>query len=156
MEILSLNKAAKRVGVAKSTLLEALNTNDINKKMSAEKNARGHWEITISELERVFMPTGSDQPRELGNNSDKNHKKSPNPSALEVEVKALREQIIRMDETSTREREQAGERIEDLRGQLERQSTDHRQALAAITDQRVKAPEPPKRGFWARLTGSGR
>lgn len=153
MEVLSLNKAAKRAGVAKSTLLEALNTNDVNKKMSAEKNARGHWEITISELERVFPPTGSDQPRELGNNSDKNHQKPSDSSALEVEVKALKEQITRMDETSAREREQAGERIEDLRGQLERQSTDHRQALAAITDQREKAPEPPRKGLWARLTG---
>lgn len=153
MEILSLNKAAKRAGVAKSTLLEALNTNDVNKKMSAEKNARGHWEITVSELERVFPPASSDQSREPTNNSDKNHQKPSDSSALGVEVKALREQITRMDETSAREREQAGERIEDLRGQLERQSTDHRQALAAITDQREKAPEPPRKGFWARLTG---
>ena len=138
MEILSLNKAAKRAGVAKSTLLEALNTNDVNKKMSANKNARGHWEITISELERVFPPTGSDQSQEPASNSGKNYQNPSNSSALEVEVKALREQIARMDETSAREREQAGERIEDLRGQLERQSTDHRQALVAITDQRPR------------------
>jgi hypothetical protein len=153
MEILSLNKAAKRAGVAKATILEALNTNDVNKKMSAEKNARGHWEISVSELERVFGSDSSYQSRKPTKTPDKNHQKPLNSSALEVEVKALREQIARMDEASTREREQAGERIEDLRGQLERQSGDHRQALAALTDQRMKASEPLRKGFWSRLTG---
>jgi len=153
METLSLNKAAKRAGVAKATLLESLNTNDVNKKMSAEKNARGHWEISISELERVFGVNSSYQSRKPSIIPDENHQKPSDSSALEVEVKALREQIVRMDETSAREREQAGERIEDLRGQLERQSGDHRQALAALTDQREKPVELPKRGFWARLVG---
>jgi len=153
MEILSLNKAAKRAGVAKATILEALNTNDVNKKMSAEKNARGHWEISVSELERVFGSDSSYQSRKLDKVPDENHKKPPVSSVLEVEVKALREQIARMDETSAREREQAGERIEDLRGQLERQSGDHRQALAALTDQREKASEPPRKGLWARFIG---
>ncbi len=153
MEILSLNKAAKRAGVAKATLLEALNTNDVNKKMSAEKNSRGHWEISVSELERVFGSDSSYQSRKPVGLPDKNHQKPSNSSALEVEVKALREQIARMDETSVREREQAGERIEDLRNQLERQSGDHRQALAALTDQREKASEPQRKGLWARLVG---
>jgi len=153
MEILSLNKAAKRAGVAKATILEALNTNDVNKKISAEKNARGHWEISVSELERVFGPDSLYQLRKLDKIPDENHQKPYNPSALEVEVKALREQIVRMDETSAREREQTSERIEDLRAQLERQSGDHRQALAALTDQREKASEPPHKGLWARLIG---
>lgn len=153
MEILSLNKAAKRAGVAKATLLEALNTNDVNKKMSAEKNARGHWEISVSELERVFGVDSSYQSRKPDTILVKNHQKPPDSSALEVEVKALREQIVRMDETSAREREQAGERIEDLRGQLERQSGDHRQALAALTDQREKVSVPQRKGLWARLVG---
>ena len=153
METLSLNKAAKRAGVAKSTLLEALNTNDVNKKMSAEKNARGHWEISVSELERVFGSASSYQSQKLVYNSDKNHQKPSDTSALEVEVKALQEQIARMDKTSAREREQAADRIEDLRDQLNETRADHRQALAALTDQREKAPEPRKRGLWARLTG---
>lgn len=153
MEILSLNKAAKRAGVAKATILESLNTKDVNKKMSAEKNARGHWEISVSELERVFGVDSSYQSRKPDIIPDLNHQKPSDSSALEVEVKALREQIARMDETSVREREQASERIEDLRAQLERQSGDHRQALATLTDQREKTPEPPRKGFWARLLG---
>ena len=45
------------------------------------------------------------------------------------------------------------EQIEALKAQAERQSADHRQALAALTDQREKATEQPKRGLWARLVG---
>jgi hypothetical protein len=40
-----------------------------------------------------------------------------------------------------------------LREQAGRQSADHRQALAVLTDQREHATVPPKRGLWARLTG---
>jgi hypothetical protein len=65
----------------------------------------------------------------------------------------LREQIERMDTERERERAQLGDQIEDLRAQAERQSADHRQALAPLTDQREKAAEPPKRGLWARLVG---
>ena len=138
MAKLSLNKAAKRAGVAKSTLLEALNSNDVTKKVSAEKNSRGHWEIDESELDRVFERTSSNQSRELMADPPENHQKPPDTSALEQQVKALREQVARMDETSAREREQAAERIEDLRVQLNETRTDHRQALAAITDQRPR------------------
>lgn len=43
--------------------------------------------------------------------------------------------------------------IEDLKIEAERRSREHMQALAILTDQRDKIPEPPKRGFWARLIG---
>ena len=39
------------------------------------------------------------------------------------------------------------------RGQPTCQSADHRQALAALTDQRVKAVDLPRRSLWARLMG---
>jgi len=64
MAKLSLNKAAKRAGVAKSTLLESLNTEDLNKRLSANKNTRGHWEIDESELDRVFSKTRPIEPQE--------------------------------------------------------------------------------------------
>jgi mannose/cellobiose epimerase-like protein (N-acyl-D-glucosamine 2-epimerase family) len=58
-----------------------------------------------------------------------------------------------MDFERERERAQLGDQIEALREQAERQSADHRQALAVLTDQREKAIEPPRRGLWARLMG---
>ena len=146
---LSLNKAAKEAGVAKSTLLDALN----NGRMSAEKNEKGHWEIDPSELFRVFSKTSSAEQEKLKPTIKENWQKPVQNGALEVEVKMLREQIERMDVERERERSQLTDQIEALREQAERQSADHRQALAMLTDQREKAVEPPKRGFWARLVG---
>ncbi|MCD9150159.1 hypothetical protein [Pseudophaeobacter flagellatus] len=146
---LSLNKAAKEAGIAKSTLLDALNSG----RMSAEKNEKGHWEIDPSELFRVFPKTSSENSEKPIQTSFSNHQKTIQNSALEIEVKMLREQIERMDAERERERSQLTDQIEVLKEQAERQSADHRQALAALTDQREKAAEPPKRGLWARLIG---
>ena len=65
----------------------------------------------------------------------------------------LREQIERMDLERERERSQLTDQIEALKEYAERQSADHRQALAALTDQREKAQRSPQRGLWARLIG---
>ena len=146
MTKLSLNKAAKEAGVAKSTLLEALNSG----RMSAEKNEKGHWQIDPSELLRVFPKSSSTEQEKPTPTPLENPQKTSQNSALEVEVKMLREQIDRMDTERERERAQFTDQIEALREQAERQSADHRQALAALTDQREAAT---KRGFWARLMG---
>lgn len=149
MRKLSLNKAAKEAGVAKSTLLQALNSG----RLSAEKNDKGHWQIDPSELFRVFERTSSTGHEELIQTPLKNHQKTSEINALEIEVKMLREQMQRMDSERERERSQLTEQIEALREQTERQSADHRQVLAALTDQRNKVAEQPKRGLWARLIG---
>lgn len=146
MTKLSLNKAAKEAGIAKSTLLEAIRNN----RMSAPKNDKGHYEIDPAELFRVFPKTSSTEQAEPKPTTPEN---PPETSALEIEVKMLREQIDRMDKDSERERDQMADQIANLRETIERQSADHRQALAALTDQRGNVPEQPKRGLWARLTG---
>jgi hypothetical protein len=149
MAKLSLNKAAKEASVAKSTLLQALNS----KRMSAEKNEKGHWEIETSELFRVFPRTGSAEHTEPKPTSHAEPSKNNQNSALEVEVKMLREKIEDANLEREREREQASEQIESLRGQIERQSADHRQALAAITDQRPQHTAEPPRRFFGLLKG---
>ncbi len=146
MTKLSLNKAAKEAGVAKSTLLDALN----NGRMSAGKNEKGHWEIDPSELFRVFPKTSSPDSEKPIPTTHGNHKVPSETSALEVEVKMLREQVENLNLERERERVQLSDQIEDLKAQAERQSADHRQALAALTDQREKTPH---QGFWARLRG---
>jgi len=149
MAKLSLNKAAKEAGIAKSTLLQALNS----KRMSAEKNEKGHWEIETSELFRVFPRTGSTEHAEPNPTPRAEPLKNNQNSALEVEVKMLREKIEDANLEREREREQASEQIESLRGQIERQSADHRQALAAITDQRPQHTAEPPRRFFGLLKG---
>lgn len=144
MAKLSLNKAAKEASIAKSTLLQALNSN----RMSAEKNEKGHWEIETSELFRVFPKSSSTEQLKPDNISYKEPLKTIQNSALEVEVKMLREKIEDASLERERERKQASEQIEGLREQIERQSADYRQALAVITDQRPQhTAEPPKRFF---------
>lgn len=143
MAKLSLNKAAAYAGKAKTDILKALHSNDLSKKLSGEKNEKGHWEIETAELDRLFDKKG----RELVPTTPENGSATPqndnSTSALAVEVKMLREKIDDMKGERTRERENLAEQIQDLRDQLERQSADHRQALAAITDQR-----PDKRGWF--------
>ena len=153
MAKLSLNKAAKRAGVAKSTLLESLNTEDLNKRLSANKNTRGHWEIDESDLDRVFSKTRPAEPQEPTKNRLENRENHSETSALQVEVKMLREQIERIDDASSRERDQMADQIANLREQIERQSADHRQALAVITDQRPTTSEQPRRRFFGLLKG---
>jgi len=58
-----------------------------------------------------------------------------------------------MRSMNERERQTLVDQIESLHGQIERQSADHRQTLAALTDQRERLAEQPKRGLWARLVG---
>ena len=143
MTKLSLNKASKEAGVAKTTLSDALKSG----RMSAEKNERGRWEIDPAELFRVFPKTSSTEQAEPKPNPQENHEKPQSDSGLAVEVKMLREQIDRMDKDREQERAQMTDQIENLRGQIERQSADHRQALAAITDQRDKPSE--RRGWFS-------
>ena len=156
MAKLSLNKAAKYAGVAKTTIIYALKTNDLERKLSGERNARGHWEIETSELDRVFSKSGSVKGIEPLLSSRKEPDETVSDSVLAIEVKMLREQIERMDAERERERKQLLERIEDLKAQSERQSAEHKQALALLTDQRDKPTERPRTVLTWRERISGR
>lgn len=123
MTKLSLNRAAKEAHTAKSTLLDALKTG----RMSGEKNEKGHWQIEAAELFRVFPPkqeNGSPEP--LPTPQENSH----NTSALEVEVKMLREAL----EDARKDRDQWREQVQKM--------------TAVIEDQTKKG------GFFARLFGS--
>lgn len=146
MTKLSLNKAATYAGVAKSTILEALKTSDLDKKLSGQKNAKGHWEIDPSELDRVFPKTSSDQSKELVEHRDATPEKDSSTSGLAAEVKTLREMMAKMETMHDRERQTLSDQIEDLKGAAERQSAEHMQALAVLTDQRDKPAE--RRGWF--------
>lgn len=142
MRKLSLNKAAKEAAIAKSTLLDALNSG----RMSAGKNDKGHWEIDPAELFRVFPKTSSEESRELVPTPKENHEKTISDSALAVEVKMLREQMTKIEEMHERDRQTLVDQIEDLKTEAERRSTEHMQALAVLTDQREKPAE--RRGWF--------
>ena len=147
MAKLSLNKAATYAGVAKSTILEALKTNNVDKKISGEKNAKNHWEIDTAELDRVFPRTSSTEQTEPLIDHLPNTQKTSLDNALAVEAKMLREQIDRMEAMHERERDVLVGQIEDLKTEAERRSAEHMQALAVLTDQRAKNTE--RRGWFS-------
>jgi len=101
----------------------------------------------------VFSKTRLAEPQEPTKNRLRNRENHSETSALQVEVKMLREQIERIDDASSRERDQMADQIANLREQIERQSADHRQALAVITDQRPTTSEQPRRRFFGLLKG---
>lgn len=126
MEKLSLNKAAKEASVAKSTLLEALNSG----RMSAGKNEKGHWQIDPSELFRVFPKAGSTKHGEPKPTPSDSLQKTTENGALEVEVKMLREML------------------EETRADRDSWKDQAQKITALIEDQSAR-----KKGFWARLVG---
>lgn len=153
MAKLSLNQAAKYAGVAKKTLLERLKSNDLNAKLSGEKNAQGHWEIDEAELDRVFRKPQEEPHAKTVSPPPIKATKPSETGALEVEVKMLREQIGAMTDERDRERGQLVDQIEDLRARLDGAEAERGRLNALLTDQRDKPVGRAKRGLWARLTG---
>ena len=140
MAKLSLNKAAPYAGVAKSTLLEALHSKDVDKKVSGEKNERGHWEIEESELDRVFGKTRSEHPERTDDRPPENHIEA---SILQVKLDAVQGRL-----------EDAQATIETLRKEKDEMRTDYRQSLAVLTAQKhQEATERPKRRLFGLLRG---
>ena len=144
---LTLGQAAKHAGRAKGTLSKALN----NGQITGEKDGKGRWQIDPSELQRWMEANPLQKPQEIEDTTSTETPENTNGnSALEVEVKMLREQMAEIKSMNERERQTLMDQIEDLKASAERQSADHRQALAAITDQRPKAEKLTLR---ERLTG---
>lgn len=118
MTPLSANSASKIAHKTKKTILEAIERGDL----TASKNARGHWQIDPSELNRVFPYKTEDLQR--------NHRRKPEGTTkenqenrleiveLEAEVKALRDKLETTNLERDRERKQLSEHIETLKGAL--------------------------------------
>lgn len=149
----TLGQAAKATGLSKTTISKALK----NGSLSYVEKTKAGYKIDPAELARVYplvTVNGNDNPQDGRSvTPEVNPKITPVNSALEVEVKLLREQIDRMDAERERERQTLVDQIEGLKTEAERRSREHMQALALLTDQRGKSDDQPKRGFWARLVG---
>ena len=77
MKPLSANRAAKEAGIAKKTLLEALNEG----RLTGSKNDQGHWKIDPAELFRVFPP------KENENQSERFATPQETVSSMEMAIK---------------------------------------------------------------------
>lgn len=149
MTKLSLNKAATYAGKAKADILKALKSDDINKKLSGEKNEKGHWEIDTAELDRLFgKPDATPEVTSSKNRSATPHISNEN-NPLQVEVATLREQL----KSAGVEKGYLEEKIEELRTRAARAEAKEDEARRLLTDQRQSAPEPRKRRFFGLLAG---
>ena len=153
MTKLTLGQAAKHAKRSKGTISKALNNGNLSGE-KVSKNGRDTWEIDPSELQRWMDVNPLREHKEVQSTTPiLNTENATGNSALQVEVKMLREQIGNLKDERSNERDQLLDQIDNLRSQLERQSDDHRKAMAVLEDQRKAATDAPKRGLWARLTG---
>ena len=115
---LTLNKAAKECGRAKSTILEAINSN----RMSAPKDERGRYQIDPAELFRVFPKPQSNEQSEPIPTTSTDHENRIKIAQLEAEVTVLRERVENRETT-----------IENIKG--ERDEWRKQAQTLAVTDQ---------------------
>ncbi len=138
---LSLNRAAKQGGIAKSTLQRALENGDL----SADKNDKGHWQIDESEFGRWLGSRSTEHTETSSENQLGTHggtqEKTTDFSALETEVKLLRERLGDKDEF-----------IADLQRRLDDEASERRKLTALLTDQRETSGKSSQ-GWWKRFTG---
>lgn len=113
MATYSLTQAAKATGKSKPTISKAIKTG----RLSANKIGNG-YEIDAAELFRVYPKAPEKVPEQETSGE-------PRVALLELEVRMLREQLDREQETVT-----------DLRGRLSRME-------ALVTDER-----PARRSWW--------
>ena len=143
---LTLGQAAKTAKRSKGTLSKALNSGGI----SAEKDDKGRWQIDPSELSRWMSANPFPNSRE---NQYETPEETHGNSALDVEVKMLRERIDAMTAERDRERGQLFDQIEDLRARLDGAESERVRLNALLTDQREKSETQIKRSFWRRILG---
>jgi hypothetical protein len=143
---LTLGQAAKTAKRSKGTLSKALNSGGI----SAEKDDKGRWQIDPSELSRWMsvnpFPNGRENQYETPEETHEN-------SALDVEVKMLRERIDAMTAERDRERGQLVDQIDDLRARLDGAEAERVRLNALLTDQRERPAQQRKSGLFRRLFG---
>ena len=130
---LSASQAAKKTGKSVPTITRAIKSG----KLSAEKTKSGGYQIDAAELFRVFNAV-TEKPNASvtslhSETQDVTHAEAPNSRLLKERIDALEEALSDAKAERDEWRDQA-----------------KRLALA------LPAPDtaaPPKRGFWARLTG---
>lgn len=133
--ILTAGEAARLVGKSVPTITRAIKSG----KLSATPRKPKGWDIDRSELFRVFDAVTSES---NGNTAMLGGSTPIENSMLQARLEVTEQRFSDAQAT-----------IEDLRARLDAESAERRQLTAQITDQREKPPEPPRKGFWARLVG---
>jgi hypothetical protein len=134
---LSANQAHKRAKISKKTLLKHLDDGTL----SGTRNTRGHWEIDLSELRRVFPEQGQEQDSpQVGNTSETTENR-----VLQAQLEANAVLLARVEQE-----------LEDTRAQRDKWQAQAERLL--LTQQAPAAPEAhrtPSRGLFGFRWGRG-
>ena len=132
---LSANKAHKLAKISKKTLQDALESGTL----SGTKNDKGHWEIDLSELQRVYPEARAEQG---AGTTSKQPQITPENSVLQVELNAERDMRTRLEAE-----------IDDLKGQRDEWMNQAKTlALPKPSNQNQTGQGRDTRGLWARIT----
>ena len=139
----TLGEAAKAAGVSKTSVRRAMDSG----KISAVKDDFGRWQIEPAELHRIYPPkTGTDTGTDTGNSQKEPNSNSSN-SALQVEVKLLREMIDDLKKERGKWEEQSNKWEEQSNKVLITYETDKKAALERVEQVRAKEEYP----LWLKL-----
>lgn len=133
----TLGQAAKEAGVSKPTISRALKNGDLTGKRRPDRS----FEIEASELHRWKDDYRS---RKHQVSQSVTPKSDSSNSALELEVKALREKVEETNQERERERQQLTDQIQDLRDRLDKESEERR----GLSQRLLAAPEQVKKKRW--------
>lgn len=114
MKNLSLREAVKAFDVSRPTLTKAINSG----KLSGTRNSKGQWEISSSELARVYQPRTT-QGETLDRGEQANFT-TPNTN-VSLEIERLRADLALAEaraEAAEKLAQERADRIEDLRRML--------------------------------------
>lgn len=135
----TLGQASKETGVSKPTLSRAIKNGDL----SASGGGGKSYQIDASELGRWLEGYRQRNPKfVVPETPDETPKTSSENSVLQAKLEMMEQRFADAEKT-----------IEDLRTRLDVESEERRTLTRQLTDQRQTAPEPQRRGWWARFTG---
>ncbi len=136
---LNKSRAAKAVGITRATLDRHIK----EKKLSTEKNGRGHLVIDVSELERVYDKVDIDT---MSNDVQSKQHNTKDTMSYDVVVQ-VKDELI---EHLTKELERERHRTESMQARLDEAEKERRRATeqltGLLTDQRERG-----RGWWSRV-----
>jgi hypothetical protein len=130
---LSAKDAAKAVGMTKQGVIKAIKDG----KISANKDARGQWDIQPAELFRVYNPVGVVDSQQNDNSSlslspEIDSSLSLKNTELQLKLDAALEKISALESDK-----------EDYKNRLDAESEERRKLTMMITDQREKLSDKP-------------
>ena len=130
----TIGQAAEATGKAKSTIKKAIDNGELS---VAEKTSRG-FKIDAAALHNVFPIKTVERSENRSNEQIETPEKTSANSALDAELKALREKIESGEAERTRERGQLEDQIADLRSRLDKSEGARERTEARLEDQRNK------------------